>query len=47
MLARLDRPIGIWLIFWPALATLLATTQGQDFAKNFFIIIIGLSLIHI
>jgi len=40
-LARLDRPIGIWLIFWPALATLLATTQGQDFAKNLFIIIIG------
>ena len=40
-LARLDRPIGIWLIFWPALATLLATTQGQNFAKNFFIIIIG------
>jgi len=40
-LARLDRPIGIWLIFWPALATLLATTQGQNFAKNLFIIIIG------
>ena len=40
-LARLDRPIGIWLIFWPALATLLATTQGQDFAKNLFIIIVG------
>ena len=40
-LARLDKPIGIWLIFWPAFATLLATTQGQDFAKNLFIIIVG------
>ena len=51
-LARLDKPIGIYLLLWPSLlGYVLAGINSELKLKNFLIVVIGsiivLSLIHI
>ncbi|OUS24391.1 4-hydroxybenzoate polyprenyltransferase [Gammaproteobacteria bacterium 45_16_T64] len=43
-LGRLDRPIGIYLLMWPALWALWIAAEGQPSAKNLFIFIAGVIL---
>ena len=43
-LMRIDKPIGIYLLLWPALLTLVISTQG-DFSLLQLIIVIAGSII--
>ncbi|PCJ45827.1 MAG: 4-hydroxybenzoate octaprenyltransferase [Moraxellaceae bacterium] len=43
-LGRLDRPIGIYLLLWPALWALWIASEGQPSLKNMFIFILGVIL---
>lgn len=40
-LARLDRPIGIYLLLWPTLSALVLAAQGWPSAKNLVIFTLG------
>lgn len=43
-LGRLDRPIGIYLLLWPALWALWIAAEGQPSVKNIIIFILGVIL---
>lgn len=43
-LARLDRPIGIYLLLWPALWALWIAAEGQPSFKLIFIFVVGVIL---
>jgi 4-hydroxybenzoate polyprenyltransferase len=43
---RFDRPIGIYLLLWPALWALWIAGQGQPSLKNTFIFIMGVILMR-
>ena len=40
-LMRLDKPIGIYLLLWPALLALVISTSGNFQYSDLFIVIIG------
>ena len=40
-LMRLDKPIGIYLLLWPALIALVISTGGNFQYSDLFIVIIG------
>ena len=40
-LMRLDKPIGIYLLLWPALLALVISTNGDFMYSHLLIIIIG------
>jgi 4-hydroxybenzoate polyprenyltransferase len=46
-LMRLDRPIGVWLLFWPCAFGLLlgAATQGRIFPNPLFVVLFALGAI--
>jgi 4-hydroxybenzoate polyprenyltransferase len=46
LLMRFDRPIGIYLLLWPALWALWIAGQGQPSLKNTFIFIMGVILMR-
>ena len=46
LLMRFDRPIGIYLLLWPALWALWIAGQGQPSTKNTFIFIMGVILMR-
>ena len=47
-LTRLDKPVGIYLLFWPSFIGLLlgAIDRGSIEFKNYFILIIGTVLVR-
>ncbi|MGA1567718.1 MAG: 4-hydroxybenzoate octaprenyltransferase [Gammaproteobacteria bacterium] len=46
LLCRLDKPIGIYLILWPALAAAILTTDITSNPKILFVIVIGSILVR-
>jgi 4-hydroxybenzoate polyprenyltransferase len=46
LLCRLDKPIGIYLILWPALAAAILTTDITSNPKVLFVIVIGSILVR-
>ncbi|WP_455211452.1 4-hydroxybenzoate octaprenyltransferase [Kaarinaea lacus] len=46
LLMRFDRPIGIYLLLWPALWALWIAGQGDPSVKNTFIFIMGVILMR-
>jgi 4-hydroxybenzoate polyprenyltransferase len=46
LLMRFDRPIGIYLLLWPALWALWIAGQGQPSLQNTFIFIMGVILMR-
>jgi len=40
-LMRLDKPIGIYLLMWPALLTLVISSSGSFSYQQVFIVIFG------
>jgi 4-hydroxybenzoate polyprenyltransferase len=46
LLMRFDRPIGIYLLLWPALWALWIAGEGQPTLKNTFIFIMGVILMR-
>lgn len=46
LLMRFDRPIGIYLLLWPALWALWIAGEGQPSLKNTFIFIMGVILMR-
>ena len=45
-LMRLDKPIGIYLLMWPALLALVISSGGSFSYQNVFIVIFGSILIR-
>ena len=45
-LMRLDKPIGIYLLLWPALLALVISTSGNFKISDFFIVFIGAILVR-
>ena len=45
-LMRLDKPIGIYLLMWPALLALVISSGGNFSYQNVFIIILGSVLVR-
>lgn len=45
-LVRLDRPIGIWLLLWPALWALWIATRGHPHGSVFVIFVLGVVLMR-
>ena len=45
-LMRIDKPIGIYLLLWPALLTLIVSTQGNITLLQLGIVIIGSILVR-
>ncbi|MDO7694555.1 MAG: UbiA family prenyltransferase, partial [Gammaproteobacteria bacterium] len=45
-LMRIDKPIGIYLLLWPALLTLIVSTQGNFTLLQLGIVIIGSILVR-
>ena len=45
-LMRLDKPIGIYLLLWPALLALTISTDGNFIYSDFLIVVIGSILVR-
>ena len=45
-LMRLDKPIGIYLLLWPALLALIISTGGNFIYSDFLIVVIGSILVR-
>ncbi|HSN70912.1 MAG TPA: UbiA family prenyltransferase, partial [Steroidobacteraceae bacterium] len=45
-LARLDRPIGIWLLLWPTLWALWLASSGRPDETVFIVFVLGVVLMR-